>query len=254
MLEQLINALTYTGNAIAQRRSEVADGGTWEGDQLKTQADQLAHELLESRLADILSVSVISEENSSSQTHNRPDQYWLIDPIDGTRSLVDGFPGWVTQAALVVHGAPVLSGAFAPDLGLLYTAEQGKGAYCNQVRLKVNHSSNENLVLVDNYPEPRGVAQKIYQELPCTDYLESGSISLKICRVAEGKADLFVKDVPVRDWDVAAPMLILLEAGGVMSDGHGSDFALSGDFEKQGLLAARDKTLNERSLPYVNIG
>jgi len=79
--------------------------------------------------------------------------------------------------------------------------------------------------------------------VPCAKYLESGSIGLKICMVAQGVADLFVKDVTVRDWDVAAPHLVLSEAGGVLRRFDGQEFELAGSFEKLGLIAAASQAL-----------
>ena len=81
-------------------------------------------------------------------------------------------------------------------------------------------------------------------------YVESGSLSLKICRVADGVADLFVKDVEIRDWDVAAPMLILFEAGGVISQVDGAQFDLYGDFEKNGLIVAKSEKLKNKVIGF----
>ena len=66
--------------------------------------------------------------------------------------------------------------------------------------------------MIDNYPKPQGIANKIVTELPCSDYIECGSIGLKNFKVAENSAHLFVKNVTVRDWDVAPGDLILSEA------------------------------------------
>jgi 3'-phosphoadenosine 5'-phosphosulfate (PAPS) 3'-phosphatase len=73
--------------------------------------------------------------------------------------------------------------------------------------------------------------------------VESGSIGLKICLVAQGVADLFVKDVVVRDWDVAPPALILHEAGGCLRRFDGQEFRFEGDFEKTGVIAAGSERL-----------
>lgn len=71
--------------------------------------------------------------------------------------------------------------------------------------------------------------------------MESGSIALKICRIADGSADLFVKDVAVRDWDVAAPSLVLTEAGGTFTGMDGAPWHFGGNWEKRGLIAASGK-------------
>jgi 3'(2'), 5'-bisphosphate nucleotidase len=251
LLDELCKLVVSTGKAIVSRRNIDSGSGVWKGDQLKTISDDFAHDMLASNLPKILSVPVISEEDYFSQVTNRPKRYWLIDPIDGTRSLVDGFSGWVSQVALIENNEPVMAAITAPDLDLLFTAEKGNGSFCNGKKISVNQSVSSRLLFIDNYPEPRGVALDIMKKLSCTGYIESGSIALKICRIADGTADLFVKDVPIRDWDVAAPMLVLNEAGGVLKTYTGQEFQFLGGFEKNGLIVSRDDLLNKKCLSFL---
>ena len=132
---------------------------------------------------------------------------------------------------------PVLAAICAPALDLSFAARKGKGARVNGVLLRVTRGRRP-AVLIDNYPEPRGTARDAFRELGLRKYVECGSISLKICKVAQGEADLFLKDVPVRDWDLAAPHLVLREAGGVMTDIRGREFRYVGAYEREGLVAA----------------
>jgi len=240
MIDLLSEVVISVGKAVSKRRNIDAIDGGWQGDQIKTVADEFADKMIQRELIKILSIPIISEENIKSHVLVRPDKYWLIDPIDGTRSLVDGFSGWVTQVALIEMGKPVLAAIYAPDLDLLYTSKLGAGAYCNNKKIIVNSEYNERKVLIDNYPEPRGIAKVIMNGIRCKDYLESGSISLKICRVADGTADIFIKDVVIRDWDVAAPMLVLQEAGGNILQFNGAKFSLSDNFEKYGIIVSNE--------------
>lgn len=243
MLERLATVVNRVGAAIIAWREEKTAPHIWEGDQLKTETDSLAHELLVKELAAFgLSVPVISEEDVHSHVCPRPEKYWLIDPIDGTRSYTEGFSGYVTQAALMQSGQPVLSAIFAPATGELFLAERGGGASLNNVRISVQ-ADTKRRVLVDNYPEPRGPASFVYQKLDCTDYLECGSIALKICRVAQGSADIFFKNVGVRDWDVAPAHLVIEEAQGSLSLIDGAAFRYDGSYEKRGVLAVGMKEL-----------
>ena len=123
MLDRLTKIVIKTGKAISQRRHIDAQGGVWNNGELKTEADKYAHNLLVDALIKLEEIPIISEEDPASHVSHRPDRYWIIDPIDGTRSLVDGFPGWVTQVALVVHGQAVSAVIYAPDLDLLYVAK-----------------------------------------------------------------------------------------------------------------------------------
>jgi 3'(2'), 5'-bisphosphate nucleotidase len=244
MIEQLQMILRTVGTDLLRWRGNA--GGEWHGAQLKTEADREAHQALSAALIALLELPVLSEEDPASHTDPRPDRYWLIDPIDGTASLAGGFDGFVTQAALMENGEPVLAAVYAPAFDWMYTAKKGSGAFLNGELIRVSTDENR-LILVDNYPEPKGTAARMMTELGCTGYLESGSISLKILRVADGSADLFFKDIVVRDWDVGAPWLILKEAGGFFTTTDGGAYPFSGALEKTGLIAAHSAELCQKT-------
>ena len=238
MLEHLADILHQTGKRLLDSRSTGGFTYRREGAVVSASVDMDAHHFLVRALSALSpGVPVLSEEDSQGRTGERPDLYWLIDPLDGTASFIDGFPGFVTQAALVRDHRPALAGVYAPVLDETFLAESGGGATRNGKRLKIEARPADKWVLTDNYPTPRGIAADLIHDWDIPGYLECGSIGLKICRVAEGHADLFVKDVPVRDWDVAAPQLVLEEAGGRLRDGAGRPFPYAGGFEHVGLIA-----------------
>ena len=240
-----VGAMLLTLNADACR-------GVWEGDQLKTEADRLAHLMLAEGLDAIgLGVPVISEEGENFGAGIRPDRYWLIDPLDGTRSFVDGFPGYVTQAAYFENGNPVVAGVFAPKFNDLFSAIRGGGAQLNGRPLKIFPRQSIS-TLIDNYPEPRGISQHAFNAFGLKKYLESGSIGLKICRIADQTADITLKDVTVRDWDIAPADLILREAGGDLRLINGLPFPYQGSFEKLGFIAGASETVVSRFSSWLN--
>lgn len=244
MIEGLSRVIKEVGGLILNWRDSGILEGNWEGTQFKAKADNLAHHELEKRLKEIEPLlPVVSEEDLGSLKEKRPERYWLIDPIDGTASFVNGFPGFVTQVALMENDRPICSAIFAPALNELYTAENGKGAFLNGKRLMLK-PKKELEAIIDNYPEPRGIAKQAFDNLGFKRYVECGSIGLKICKVADGTADLFIKDVIVRDWDLAAPELVLEEAGGTLTDIEGKSIEYSGSYEHVGLIAAREKDIN----------
>ncbi|WP_017572208.1 3'(2'),5'-bisphosphate nucleotidase CysQ family protein [Nocardiopsis halotolerans] len=241
--EALGAAVVEVGGLLRTWRSDTtALSGVWEGSQFKARADAMAHRALSERLTAIDGrIPVVSEEDPESLRGERPPRYWLIDPIDGTASYVHGFAGYVTQAALVIGGRPEVAAVFAPETGTLYTAVRGRGARRDGCPLPPCEAAPPGRgVLTDNTPEPRGITRRVHEHFGYGGYLESGSISLKLCLVAEGSAHLFVKDVPVRDWDVAAPALILEEVGGLVTRLDGSPFGYSGTYEHTGLVGAAD--------------
>lgn len=238
MIKQLTQAVKNTGYAIKKWRDEKLFGGKWVKNSFKSEADLLAHNFLVSELKRIdPSIAIISEEDEASLLLDRPDRYFIIDPIDGTSSFVNGFSGFVTQVAFVEKNTPILAAIYAPVLDLLYVAQSGHGAFVNGK--KMHRDSNASArILIDNYPEPRGSARLVFNKFGLSSYVECGSISLKICKVAQGEADLFFKDVSVRDWDIAAPKLVLEESGGWIVKLDGSSFLFEKNYEHNGLVAS----------------
>src|SRR3954466_12402195 len=104
----------------------------------------------------------------------------------------------------MVGARPELAVIYAPAFGQVFGAVRGRGATLNGDTLNCAIPAGRR-ILIDNYPEPRGIAAEAFTGLKCTGYMESGSLALKVCRVADGSADIFIKDVVVRDWDMAAP-------------------------------------------------
>ena len=247
MLDRLSSVLNDVGLMLMELRARGPIEGIWvDASQFKAEADRMAHDLLIRALGAMTpGVATVSEEDMSHD-RERPSEYWLIDPIDGTASYAGGFDGFVTQAALMKGNVPIFAAVHAPALGLTYLAEKNQGASLNGQRLNISAVDPGRAVLIDNYPEPRANALAAFRELSMTGYVESGSIGLKICRVADGTADLFFKDVNLKDWDVAPAELILLEAGGVMTGIDGAPFTYVGDWVKPGLIAARSELLLNR--------
>ncbi|WP_417277132.1 inositol monophosphatase family protein [Castellaniella sp.] len=214
----------------------------------KTEADQRAHGLISEGLSCLYpGVAIISEE-SKAFPGARPDRYWLIDPIDGTASWYHGFSGYVTQAAYIENGVPLFGIIHAPLMKRTWTALRGGGAFLDGSPLRML-ASCDRLVIADNTPKPHGIARDMVVALQATGYVESGSLGLKSVLVADGTIDLFVKDVCVRDWDVAPAAVILREVGGHLLLSNGSQYVFDGAFEKPGgFIVARDSDLMQRAL------
>ncbi|MGQ3890889.1 inositol monophosphatase family protein [Legionella sp. CNM-4043-24] len=240
------------GKAISSWRDDHEARSVLEPSAFKTSADLKAHQRLTDMILQHFPGATILSEEDTSHHAERPDAYWLIDPIDGTASWYHGFDGFVTQAAYIENNVPVYGAVYAPVLNRLWTAIRGKGAKRNGTPLpRLRQSSRINLI--DNYPQPQRVAKTLFQAMNVSQYLECGSFGLKACMVADGGADLFVKDVLFRDWDVAPVAVILHETGGIMSDLRGGAIPFSGSFENSsGLIIARDKALHEQALAVIN--
>ena len=227
--------------------------GVWIGDQFKARADQLAHQLIANRLSESFpSIPIVSEEDHFSFSKFPNNSYFLIDPIDGTASFSQGFSGWVTQIALVENEKPTICGIYAPAFDTFFSAIVGDGAYCNDQLLPKLEGYIVSSI-IDNYPEPNVLVQKLMTSFGIERYLESGSISLKICRIADGSADLFCKSMFPRDWDLAAPMVVLSEVNGVITDINGSEIKIGTNIRRNnGLIAAKSPQIVAKVVDFFN--
>jgi len=252
VISNLESGLINIGDQIKLWREDEKYRSILEPKAFKTQADIKANALIKKLLKELDPGCVVISEEDGTFENRRPKKYWLVDPIDGTASWFDGFDGFVTQLAYIKNDIPLYGAVYAPCLKKLWTALKGNGAYLNGERLdELKHIGRLNLV--DNYPEPQRAAKVIFKSMPVTKYIECGSLGLKACLVADGTADLFVKDVVIRDWDIAPAEVILLEVNAVIKDFDSKNIEYKAKFEKNnGLVIARDRTLLEATLHVIN--
>ena len=184
---------------------------------------------------------ILSEENKVNKFSKH---FWLIDPIDGTRSFYNKFKGYVIQLACIDKGKPIYSIIYAPALNRIWTAHLDTGAYLNGKRINKIKRKKSLIKIIDNYPEPKGIANLLYSRILNSKYIESGSIGLKAVLVADGTADIFVKDVIYKDWDIAPALLINKESGTKVCDLNGRDIKIGKGFKKtKGLVVCRKELL-----------
>jgi 3'(2'), 5'-bisphosphate nucleotidase len=261
MIEDLKQIVSDAGKTLLELRTSEVFEGEWIGSQYKAKADILLHNFLVQELHALApDIPVVSEEDPASLQSIGKGDFFIIDPIDGTASFVHGFPGFVTQVAHVRGGRVEAAAISVPVTGELFWAKRNSGAYLNGKKLQITETTRWD-TLIDNYPEPRGIAQTAFLELSFRHYIESGSISLKICRIADQSADIFFKNVLVRQWDVAAPHLILSESGGILREitGRAINYsvpanypgivAANSDRNAKRLIAWYSKHIRERNVP-----
>ncbi len=174
---------------------------------LKTNIDQIANEIWISRIKkEFKTAKIISEEIKNIENINNKWTGFIIDPIDGTRSLNENFNGYVTQVAYVKNSKIRSSVIYNPETKELFNG--------NKKYFKTNTLNN----IVDNYPSPNKKILKLIKKLKIPNYLELGGIGYKMCKTLDGESDLFVKLNKLKIWDVAPAMYIIEKNGGYVRD------------------------------------
>jgi len=191
-----------------------------------TRADKLANELLMKGLERIGNAPVLSEEAEIPSWTKRREwrEYWLIDPLDGTREFIKRNGEFTVNIAYISDGRPVLGVVYAPVTDLFYYGVVGEGAYRQkglagrpqpiQCSKPPPHSRRPWRVLGSrSHSSPQFDA--FLSRLPAYELTQIGS-SLKLCLIAEGVADLYPRFGPTSEWDTAAGQAVVEAAGGLV--------------------------------------
>ena len=193
-----------------------------------TQADLAAHNIIMDRLAALRpGLPVISEESISIPYEERIkwDRYWLVDPLDGTREFIKRNGEFTVNIALIDHQVPVLGVVYAPALDLLFFAAKGEGAYRQlgsqppqAIRARTFDPTQVTVAGSRSHGDAR--LTRFLDRIGPHMLISMGS-SLKICLVAEGRADVYPRLGPTSEWDTAAAQCVLEEAGGQLAGTDG---------------------------------
>jgi 3'(2'), 5'-bisphosphate nucleotidase len=237
LLAPLAEISRNAGNAILQvyERADHAIVAKQDNSPL-TAADMAAHHIIVAALQELTpDLPILSEESTPVPWSIRKQwpRYWLVDPLDGTREFIKRNDEFTVNIALIDSGVPVLGVVYVPALDVLYTGLQGEGAWkeeqsrrisispakiaAGQKQLRVVASRNHRGELLDEW------LAGVMRMFPELELISLGS-SLKICLVAEGKADIYARLTSTSEWDTAAAHAVLLAAGGRLMDTNFADY------------------------------
>jgi 3'(2'), 5'-bisphosphate nucleotidase len=192
-----------------------------------TEADLAAHRHILGALKELTpELPVLSEESDQIPWSVRAgwSTYWLVDPLDGTREFVKHNGEFTVNIALIHDQVPVLGVVHAPALGLCYRAARGLGAERSEqggepTPIRISRRRKRPVVAGSRSHGSERMGAFL-ERLGDHEFLPMGS-SLKLCLVAEGRADIYPRLGPTSEWDTAAAQCIVTEAGGQVLDLQG---------------------------------
>jgi myo-inositol-1(or 4)-monophosphatase len=174
--------------------------------------------------------NILSEE--CGFIHNGSDITWVIDPLDGTSNFAARIPWFGVLIAVLKGSEPFLAGAFLPVQQDLYFAEKGAGSFKNGERIYATPNANLREMLVAFSTDYTGNKESLDRGMKILKKLIPGSRNIRntnslidFLYVAEGKFGACV-NMNTKIWDIAAPALLIKEAGGFMTDLTGKDINL----------------------------
>jgi myo-inositol-1(or 4)-monophosphatase len=236
MLNTAIKAARRAGNLINRASLDIdhLKVGVKQQSDFVTEVDRAAEATIIETLREVYpSHAILAEESGAS---GDSEYQWIIDPLDGTTNFIHGFPQYAISIALLHKGVPNHAVVYDPNRNELFTASKGAGAFLNEKRIRVSKRAKLDEALIGtgfpyrvfDHVEPY---LAIFREVTrrSAGVRRPGSASLDLAWLAAGRIDAFW-EFGLSPWDIAAGVLLIQEAGGLVSDLAGeSDYLRTGN-------------------------
>lgn len=242
-----MNPLLRTARQAAEAAARVhrRDAGTvlLAGATVKARADYVSQTDLDAQAAALAIIranhpdhAVLAEESDEpvedqlARWDGRP--LWIVDPLDGTANFLHGHPQYCASVAVAVEGRPVAGAVVSGSSGERWWASEGEGAFKSGKRIRVSGERplGKSMVgtgfpfkLLDAMPTYLGQLDRVLRN--ASGVRRAGSAALDLCYLAQGSLDAFWEEI-LMPWDFAAGMVLVGEAGGVLSRPDGSELEL----------------------------
>ena len=188
-----------------------------------TAADLAAHRTIVAGLQSLTpDIPVHSEESEGITWEVRRDwqRYWLVDPLDGTKEFIKRNGEFTVNVALMENGVPIMGVVYVPVTGVCYYGGAELGAFRSDAegeqKISVRQVGSPVVMVASRShgaDKIGALEELIGDELAPVELTSMGS-SLKLCLVAEGKADIYPRLAPTSEWDTAAADAVVRAAGG----------------------------------------
>ena len=221
---------------------------------LVTEADVASQKVIrELVLSQFPDHGFVGEEDEATEVEQVHEFTWIVDPLDGTTNYVHGMENYSVSVALQRRHEIVAAAVYDPNRSRCFHATLGEGAYCNEQPLQVSNVGrlSDALVAASFPPLVQRESAEVDRFLEVLVRSQAvrrlGSAALNLCYVANGCLDAYWA-TSVKKWDVAAGLLLVQEAGGVISNLEGGDV----DLEQPQFVAASQPSLQGELLPLLN--
>lgn len=204
---------------------------------LVSYVDKETEKQLVSKLRELLpQAGFITEEGTTGTDADPTALNWIIDPLDGTANFIHNLPVFSVSIGLAEGSTPIAGVVYDPNRDECFSAWQGGGAYCNERPIHVSPATTLGESLIAT-----GFPYHTFEQMqPYLHILESlmkqthglrrmGSAAIDLAYVAAGRFEAFY-EYNLNSWDMAAGVLLVREAGGIVTDfENGNEFLFRGD-------------------------
>ncbi|MDR1551277.1 MAG: 3'(2'),5'-bisphosphate nucleotidase CysQ [Holosporaceae bacterium] len=182
-----------------------------------TKVDWVISELIIDKIAKISNYPIVSEEIYDFNVPRKHyENFWLVDPLDGTKDFLAKNGQFTVNIALIENGNPILGVVNVPVSGNIYYASKNRGAFKNGIGI-YNYRNSAEIIGTDSCFHSTEKTQDFFRRHNITNIKKYGS-AIKLCKIAEGEVDIYPRLNGTKEWDTAAGHIILNEAGGEIID------------------------------------
>ncbi|OLS27038.1 MAG: Inositol-1-monophosphatase [Candidatus Heimdallarchaeota archaeon LC_3] len=191
-----------------------------------TNADRKANDIIKSTLtSNYPEIGWLSEETVDDKARLNKDFVWIVDPLDGTKEFIKGIPEYAVSIALIRDKRPVLAVIHNPSTEDTFTAIKGDGIKVNNEYIKPNLTTSDPIKLLASRTDiEKGLFNKYKDKF---EIIPAGGMAHKLAMVATEKADATISLTPKNEWDMAAGVLLIEEANGLVTDRNNKKFTFN---------------------------
>ena len=217
-----------------------------------TEADLRADRVIRQGLEQHFPGVFILSEESVSAGKQEAERFFLVDPLDGTKEFLKRNGEFTVNIALIENGEPVAGVVLAPALDELFYAARGLGAWKRDSTglrpvATARRSPSDPLRVMGSRSHGGDKLNAWLAQLNTEHTFVAAGSSLKFCRIAEGRADIYPRFGPTSQWDTAAAQAVLEVAGGLVADLQGTrlGYGLDRPMLNPEFVAVGDEVLRE---------
>ncbi|MBI3032227.1 3'(2'),5'-bisphosphate nucleotidase CysQ [Candidatus Woesearchaeota archaeon] len=249
--------MKYYGKSSKEMNTQVKENNTF-----LTQADIEANNYITEQIKKHFPEDgILTEETIDNKKRLQKSRVWIIDPLDGTHHFLKNRTEFSISIGLVENVFPVLGVIYKPIGDELYFAEKKQGAYLEENgktrKLSVTKETEiKNLRVTASKATAQQFIKEVVKHSPFRTFEFRGSTCYKMCLVAKGEYDAYIRDhLQINEWDVCAGTIIVQEAGGLVTDIEGKPLIFNNETPLfRGIIASNnvchDNILNEISKTY----
>jgi len=212
-----------------------------------TNGDIEVNKILIKKISEITpNIVIVSEENTAHKDDKNLENFWLIDPIDGTRDYINNRDEFTLNAALIINKKPAIGIITVPAKKRIFYSYGMSNSYelinGQEINLIDKKKDVEEFKAVSYSDDLKSEIAEVHKRYNITSHQKMKS-SLKFCVVAAGEFDLYAAEPRACEWDIAAGHAILEHAGGKITDFNGDEILYGKPEFKNPSLIIRSKNI-----------